>query len=87
LSDIEKHGTYVEYKEFEGKRTDLLKVKDQVNDVNKQLSELRAYERDVIEAPASRMDAEKKGQEIERIRQIEKKILGDVNKLRKMAGY
>ena len=87
LSDIEKHGTYVEYKEFESKRTDLLKVKDQVNDINKQLSELRAYERDIIEAPASKMDAEKKGQEIERIRQIEKKMLGDVNQLRKMAGY
>jgi hypothetical protein len=33
------------------------------------------------------MDAEKKGQEIERIRQIEKKMLGNVNELRRMAGY
>jgi hypothetical protein len=87
LNDIEKHGTIEEYREFEGKRVDLLKVKDQVNNINRQLSELRAYERDVIEAPESRMDAEKKGQEIERIRQMEKKMLGNVNQLRRMAGY
>jgi len=87
LNDIEKHGTYLEYKEFEGKRTDLLKVKDQVNNINRQLSELRAYERDIIEAPASKMDAEKKGQEIERIRQMEKKMLENVHQLRQMAGY
>jgi hypothetical protein len=87
LNDIEKHGTLEEYKEFEAKRVDLLKTKDQVNNINRQLSELRAYERDVIEAPESRMDAEKKGQEIERIRQMEKKMLGNVNELRRMAGY
>jgi hypothetical protein len=87
LNDIEKHGTYLDYKEFEAKRVDLLKVKDQVNNINRQLSELRAYERDIIEAPESRMDAEKKGQEIERIRQMEKKMLGNVNQLRRMAGY
>lgn len=33
------------------------------------------------------MNAEKKGQEIERIRQMEKKMLGNVHELRKMAGY
>lgn len=87
LRDIEKHGTVEEYREFEGKRVDLLKTKDQVNNINRQLSELRAYERDIIEAPGSKMDAEKKGQEIERIRQIEKKMLGNVNELRRMAGY
>jgi hypothetical protein len=87
LNDIEKHGTYLDYKEFEAKRVDLLKVKDQVNNINRQLSELRAYERDVIEAPESKMDAERKGQEIERIRQMEKKMLGNVNELRRMAGY
>jgi len=87
LNDIEKHGTYLDYKEFEAKRVDLLKVKDQVNNINRQLSELRAYERDVIEAPESKMDAERKGQEIERIRQMEKKMLGNVNQLRRMAGY
>jgi len=64
LNDIEKHGTYLEYKEFEGKRTDLLKVKDQVNNINRQLSELRAYERDIIEAPESKMNAEKKGKRL-----------------------
>jgi hypothetical protein len=87
LRDIEKHGTVEEYREFESKRVDLLKTKDQVNNINRQLSELRAYERDVIEAPGSIMDAEKKGQEIERIRQMEKKMLGNVNELRRMAGY
>jgi hypothetical protein len=87
LRDIEKHGTVEEYRAFAGERADLLKVKDQVNNINRQLSELRAYERDVIEAPESRMSAEKKGQEIERIRQMEQRMLGNVNELRRMAGY
>ena len=65
----------------------MLKVKDQVNNINRQLTELRAYERQVIEAPESKMSAEKKGQEIERIRQMEKRMLGNVHKLREMAGY
>ena len=87
LNDIEKHGTVEEYRAFAGDRADLLKVKDQVNNINRQLTELRAYERQVIEAPESKMSAEKKGQEIERIRQMEKRMLGNVHKLREMAGY
>lgn len=87
LRDIEKHGTVEEYRAFAAERADLLKVKDQVNNINRQLTELRAYEREVIEAPESRMSAEKKGQEIERIRQMEKRMLGNVHKLREMAGY
>ena len=87
LNDIKKHGTVEEAKEYFTEKQDLLKVKDQVTAINNQLTKLRAYERNVIEAPESRMDAEKKGQEIERIRQMEKKMLGNVHKLRQEAGY
>lgn len=87
LNDIKKHGTVEEAKEYIGEKKDLLKVKDQVNAINNQLTKLRAYERQVIEAPESRMSAEKKGQEIERIREMEKRMLGNVHKLREMAGY
>ena len=87
LNDIKKHGTVEEAKEYIGEKKDLLKVKDQVTSINNQLTKLRAYERQVIEAPGSKMDAEKKGQEIERIREMEKKMLANVHRLRVMAGY
>jgi hypothetical protein len=87
LNDIKKRGNIEEAKEYFGEKKDLLKVKDQVTSINNQLTKLRAYERQVIEAPESKMDAEKKGQEIERIREMEKKMLSNVHKLRVMAGY
>ena len=87
LSDIKKRGSMEEAKEFIGEKKDLLKLKDQVNAINRQLTKLREYERQVIEAPESRMSAEKKGQEVERIREMEKRMLGNVHKLREMAGY
>jgi hypothetical protein len=87
LNEIKKYGTVEEAKEYITEKQDLLKVKDQVNAINNQLTKLRAYERQVIEAPESKMDAEKKGQEIERIREMESKMLGNVHRLRQMAGY
>jgi hypothetical protein len=65
----------------------LLKVKSQVNNIGRQLTKLREYENHIYDLPEARMDAEKKGMEIKRIREQEKKLLANVHRLRQMAGY
>ena len=66
---------------------DLLKVKSQVNNINNQLTKIREREKQIYAAPETKMSAEKKGEEIKRIREIEKKLLSNVHKLRQIAGY
>lgn len=65
---------------------DLLKVKTQVNRINQQLSDLRKRERIIREAPSSRMSAERKKEEIDKLRASENRMLANVARLRQQAG-
>ena len=87
LNAMKKQGRMAEAKELFAENKDLLKVKKQVNNINRQLTKLREYENHVYDLPESKMDAEKKGQEIKKIREQEKKLLKNVHKLRVQAGY
>jgi len=84
---MKKEGRVEDAKELYEENKDLFKVKTQVNNINTQLTKLREFEKQVYAAPESRMDAEKKGQEIKRIRELEKKLLANIHKLRETAGY
>jgi hypothetical protein len=87
FNSMKKDGRIQDAKEFLAENKDVLKVKSQVNNINNQLTKLRDYEKQVYSAPETKMSAEKKGQEIARIREMEKKLLSNVHKLRQLAGY
>ena len=82
-----KQGRTEEAKELFADKQDLMKVKTQVSNINNQLTKLREYENHIYDLPESKMDAEKKGEAIKRIREQEKKLLSNVNALRKREGY
>ena len=84
---MKKEGRIADAKEFLEENKDLLKVKSQVNNINNQLTKIREREKQIYAAPETKMSAEKKGEEIKRIREIEKKLLSNVHKLRQIAGY
>ena len=84
---MKKEGRIENAKELYEENKDLFKVKTQVSNINNQLTKLREWEKQVYAAPESRMTAEKKGEEIKRIRELEKKMLANVHKLRETAGY
>ena len=87
INAMTKQGRTEEAKELFADKQDLMKVKTQVSNINNQLTKLREYENHIYDLPESKMDAEKKGEAIKRIREQEKKLLSNVNALRKMAGY
>ena len=87
LNAMKKQGRVEEAKEFLAENVDLIKLNKQVDNVNKQLTKLRDYEKQIYDLPESKMSAERKGEEIRRIREMEKVYLGNVHKLRQMAGY
>jgi len=99
FNSMKKQGRVAEAKEFLEEGTlnplnpfspnvkDLLKVNKQVDNINNQLTKLRDYEKKIYDLPESRMSAEKKGEEIRRVREMEKVYLSNVHKLRQMAGY
>ena len=87
LNAMKKQGRKEDYKELLAENKDLMKVKSQVNAIGNQLTKLREYENHIYDLPEARMTAEKKGEEIKRIREQEKKLLANVHKLRVMAGY
>jgi hypothetical protein len=87
INSMRKQGRIEEAKELLEENKDLLKTRTQISNINNQLSKLREYENHVYSLPEARMDAEKKGVEIRRIREQEKKLLANVNGLRRMAGY
>jgi hypothetical protein len=82
-----KQGRKEEAKEFLAENKDLIKLNKQVDNINRQLTKLRDYEKQIYELPESKMSAERKGQEIQRVREMEKIYLSNVHKLRQMAGY
>jgi len=87
LNAMKKQGRKEEYKELLSENKDLMKVKSQVNNIGRQLTKLREYENHIYDLPEARMNAEKKGMEIKRIREQEKKLLKNVHNLRVKAGY
>jgi hypothetical protein len=64
-----------------------LQLQSQVNAINNQLSKLRAYENQIRALPESRMNAEEKKAQIDRVKAAEERMLKNVYKLRGMAGY
>ena len=65
---------------------ELLKVKNQVNQIQSQLSKLRERENLIRAMPETRMDADQKETEIRKIRETEQRMLANVSKLRRIAG-
>jgi hypothetical protein len=84
---MKKQGRIEEAKEFLEENKDLIKLNKQMDNINKQLTKLRDYEKIVYELPEAKMSAERKGEEIKRVREMEKVYLSNVHKLRQMAGY
>ena len=82
---MKKQGRIEEAKELLEENKAILALKPQINNINNQLTKLRDYEKQVYES--TKMDAEQKGAEIKRIRDMEQKMLANVHKLRVMAGY
>jgi hypothetical protein len=64
-----------------------IQLQGQVNAINNQLSKIRAYENQIRALPESRMNAEEKKVQIDRLRAAEERMLQNVYKLRGMAGY
>lgn len=84
---MKKRGQVEEAKEFLEEKKDLIKVRSQVNNINNQLSKIRERENYIYELSESKMSAEQKGEEIRKLREIEKKLLNNVMKLRQTAGF
>ena len=84
---MKKQGRIEDAKELLEEKKDILGLKTQINNINRQLTSLRERENIIYELPESKMTAEQKGEEIKKIREQEKKFLGNVHKLRELAGY
>jgi hypothetical protein len=82
-----KQGRVEEAKEFYEERKDLFKVKTQVNNIDNQLTKIRAYQNYIYELPESKMNSEQKGAELKRLKEMENAMLKNVHMLRQTAGY
>ena len=87
FNDMKKKGRIEDAKELFEEKKDILRLKTQINTLNKQLTKLRERESVIYDLPESKMSAEQKGEEIKKIREQEKKFLSNVHKLRELAGY
>ena len=88
MNRYQKTGRIEEAREYMGeeKTQELLRVKSQVNQIQANLSKLRERENLIRALPETRMDANQKEVEIRKIREMEQRMLSNVNKLRKTAG-
>lgn len=84
---MKKRGQIEEAKEFMEEKKDLLGLRSQVNAINNQLAKIRARENEIYEAPESQMSAERKGEELRKLRELEKRALEQVYDLRQRAGF
>jgi hypothetical protein len=84
-NNMVKTGRVEEAKEFYGENKDLFAVKQQVNTIERQLTKLRDRSKQIY--ATTRMSSEEKGAELERIKQIEDRMLANINNLRRRAGY
>jgi hypothetical protein len=83
---MKKHGTAEERKAYMEENRQVMSVKTQVNNINRQLSSMRNQERLIYETPDIRMSPEIKKEKIAAIRAREKLLLRNVEKLRLRAG-
>jgi hypothetical protein len=74
-------------REYMQEKLPLLRLQGQVNTIGNQLTKLREYEKQIRSFPESRMDAERKTAELQRLKVAEDRMLQNVYKLRNMAGY
>lgn len=87
FNNMKKTGRVEEAKELYEDKKELFAVKAQVNNIERQLAKLRAEEKRIYAAPDSMMSREEKGLAIERLKQIEARMLSNVGKLRETAGF
>jgi hypothetical protein len=80
-----KTGRTEDAKEFYQDKKELFAVKQQVNTIERQLTKLR--DRTKIIYSSTKMSAEEKGAELDRIKQVENRMLANINDLRKRAGF
>jgi hypothetical protein len=84
-NNLVKTGRVEEAKEFYTENKDLFVVKQQVNTIERQLTKLRDRSKQIF--ASTKMSSEEKGAELERIKQIEDRMLANINDLRRRAGY
>ncbi len=80
-----KTGRVEEAKEFYQDKKELFTVKQQVNTIERQLTKLRDRSKQIY--ASTKMSSEEKGAELERIKEIENRMLANINDLRKRAGF
>jgi hypothetical protein len=80
-----KTGRIEDAKEFYADKKDLFAVKQQVNTIERQLTKLRDRSKQIY--ASTKMSSEEKGAELDRIKQMENRMLSNINDLRKRAGF
>jgi len=80
------YGTQEERTQYKEENKQLMQVKAQVNNINRQLASIRKQERLVYEAPNTKMSTEQKAVKIKALREQEEKALRNVSDIRKRAG-
>lgn len=88
LNRYAKTGRLEEAREYMGEEEtkNLLRVKQQVNQIQANLSKLRERENLIRALPETRMSADQKEMEIRKLRETEQRMLANVSKLRGIAG-
>jgi hypothetical protein len=84
-NNMVKTGRGEDAKEFYAENKDLFAVKTQVNTIERQLTKLRDRTKYIM--TSTKMSSEEKGAEIERIKQVEDRMLANINDVRRRAGY
>lgn len=84
-NNMVKTGRVEEAKEFYQDKKELFTVKQQVNTIERQLTKLRDRTKQIY--ASTKMSSEEKGAELERIKQVENRMLANINDLRKRAGF
>lgn len=84
-----KQGRVEEVKEYLGDEENkrLYAMRGQINAIQNNLAKVRAQKNVVLQAPEQRMSGAQKEVEIRRLNEIEQRMLANVGKLRKMAGF
>ena len=80
-----KTGRAEEAKEFYTENKDIFAVKQQVNTIERQLTKLRDQSKYIYSS--TKMSAEEKGERLKQIKQMEERMLANINDLRRRAGY
>jgi len=80
-----KTGRGEEAREFYTENKDIFAVKQQVNTIERQLTKLRDQSKYIYSS--TKMSAEEKGERLRQIKQMEERMLANINNLRRRAGY